>query len=124
MSLEVIKKQNNNKITLLLDGSIDTGSIDILNKALTDLDYENLDLTLDFTNLSYITSVGLHALLICRKKLSEDRIRIVGMNEAVHEVFEMTGFLDYFPLESIEAPCVAQESLLQAAACLSGRQRS
>ncbi len=90
MSLEVIKKENKNKITLELNGSIDTGSIEVLNEALAGLDYEDLDLTLDFTELSHITSVGLRTLLICRKKLSEDRIRIVGMNEAVHEVFEMT----------------------------------
>lgn len=47
MSLEVIKKENKNKITLELNGSIDTGSIEVLNEALAGLDYEDLDLTLD-----------------------------------------------------------------------------
>lgn len=85
-------------MTLELIGILNTGTSNVLSEALDKLDYEDLDLTLDFAQLSYITSVGLRQLLVIRKKLSEDKVRIANMNKAVHDVFSMTGFLDYFPI--------------------------
>ena len=97
MKLEIEKKENGNKATLKLKGSINTDTVSIFNDAVDKLNYDDMDLTLDFANLSYITSVGLRSLLVVRKKLSEDRIRIIGMNETVYEIFKVTGFLDFFP---------------------------
>ncbi len=99
MSLRIYRKEEGKSVTLILDGEINTETAAVFNKALESLDYEDLDLTFDFSDLNYITSVGLRALLITRKKLEEDRIRIIGMNEAVHEVFEVSGFIDFFPIQ-------------------------
>ncbi len=100
MNLEVIKKQNGNRTTLEMKGAINTNIVYVLNDAIDGLDFEDLDLTLDFSNLSYITSVGLRTMLVLRKKLSEDRIRIIDMSEVVYDVFKMSGFVDFFPIES------------------------
>lgn len=106
MRLEIEKIVNGKKVILILKGEVNTNTVSVLNEALDELDYEGLDLTYDFSNLVYITSVGLRALLISRKKLSEDRIRIIGMNEAVHNVFEVSGFFDFFPAKKAEETCV------------------
>ncbi len=103
MDLEIQKKENGNKVTLKLKGTINTETVSVLNDEVNKLDFSGIDLTLDFTDLSYITSAGLRTLLIIRKKLSEDRIRIIGMNDAVYEVFKVTGFLDFFPIDPVES---------------------
>lgn len=102
MELEIKKTRNGNKITLELNGVINTETVGPLNEIADELDLDDIDLTLDFSKLSYITSVGLRTLLRIRKKISEDRIRIIGMNQAVFDVFEMSGFSDYFPIKKAE----------------------
>ena len=100
MQLEIVKNQNGRKITIAPKGMINTNTVSAFSDALDSLDYDGLDLTLDFSGLSYITSAGLRALLIVRKRLTEDTMRIVGMNEAVHEVFRVSGFLGFIPVVS------------------------
>ncbi len=85
-----------------LSGILNTGSAARFSETMQALDYNGLDLTLDFSGLEYITSAGLRALLIVRKKLREDRIRIVHMNDAVREVFEISGFSGFIPVLSDE----------------------
>lgn len=98
MQLEIHKTGNNQKVTLAPKGTINTDTVSVLNDALASLNYDGLDLTLDFSDLSYITSVGLRALLVARKKLTEETMRIIHMNEAVHAVFEVSGFLSFIPV--------------------------
>ncbi len=86
-----------------LTGKLSTDTAPAFSKAMQALDYDGMDLTLDFSGLDYITSAGLRVLLIVRKKLSEDRIRIVHMNDAVREVFELSGFSSFIPIVSEES---------------------
>ena len=113
MQLEIVKNQNGRKITIAPKGMINTNTVSAFSDALDSLDYDGLDLTLDFSGLSYITSAGLRALLIVRKRLTEDTMRIVGMNEAVHEVFRVSGFLDFIPVVSASGmsslPCIVRK---------------
>ena len=53
------------------------------------------ELTFDFTDLDYISSAGLRVLLSAQKIMNQQGgMRIVGANEIVLEVFEITGFSD------------------------------
>ena len=101
--------ENGNKVTLEVSGVINTETVSVLNDAVDALDFDDIDLTLDFARLSYITSVGLRTLLRVRKKISEERIRITGMNKLVYEVFEMSGFSDYFPIEEADSAYLLPE---------------
>lgn len=84
--------KNENKVTVAIHGVIDTETSGTLNEALLALDYSDLDLTLDFENTEYITSAGLRVLLVARKKLSDETMRIIHVNESIADVFRMTGF--------------------------------
>lgn len=64
---------------------------------------QELDLTLDFSNLDYITSAGLRTLLVARKKLPSERMRIVHANASVYDVFEITGFNSFISIEADQA---------------------
>ena len=58
MQLEVTKTGSGQKITLAPKGVINTQTISTLDEAFASLNYDGLDLTLDFSGLSYITSAG------------------------------------------------------------------
>ena len=58
------------RTTLAVSGMINTDTAAQLQNALLSLDYSGLDLTLDFKDVSYITSAGLRVLLVARKKLT------------------------------------------------------
>ena len=90
--LTVKTNKNGNKVTVVTEGVIDTETSHYLNNALLELDYSDLDLTLDFDKTDYITSAGLRVLLIARKKLSDNTMRVINVNEVVEHVFNVTGF--------------------------------
>ena len=90
--LKVYVNKNENRVTVSTEGVIDTETASKLNEALLELDYTNLDLTLDFDKTKYITSAGLRVLLVARKKLTDESMRIINVNEVVEDVFNVTGF--------------------------------
>lgn len=90
--LSVKVNKNNKMVTVSTEGVIDTDTASKLSNALLELDYSNLDLTLDFDKTNYITSAGLRVLLIARKKLNDETMRIINVNEVIEHVFKVTGF--------------------------------
>ena len=86
--------KNGNQVVVSTEGVIDTQSASKLSDVLLELDYGDLDLTLDFGRTDYITSAGLRVLLVARKKLTDDTMRIINVNEVIEEVFKVTGFSD------------------------------
>ena len=90
--LVVNVNKNGNKVIVATEGVIDTETASDLGAVLLELDYSNLDLTLDFERTDYITSAGLRVLLITRKKLTDDTMRIINVNELIESVFKVTGF--------------------------------
>ena len=92
--MELTKKTDGSNALIEITGTIDTQTSEILGEALLSLDYNGLTLTIDFKNTKYITSAGLRVLLVARKKLSYDNMRIINVNPEIAEVFETTGFSD------------------------------
>lgn len=92
--LTVKVNKNGNQVTVATEGVIDTQSASKLNDALLELDYGDLDLTIDFAKTDYITSAGLRVLLVARKKLTDETMRIINVSEVIADVFNVTGFSD------------------------------
>ena len=90
--LEIYVNENENRVVVATEGVIDTETAFDFSAALLKLDYGNLDLTLDFDKTDYITSAGLRVLLVARKKLTDDTMRIINVNENIEHVFKATGF--------------------------------
>ena len=87
------KKENGNSLEIAVEGRLDTMTAPQLEEAL----YRGLpgvtDLTFDFTELKYISSAGLWLLLSVYKSLiGKGNMRVINVNDAVREVFEITGF--------------------------------
>ena len=74
------------------------GKIDVTNAAEFEKEVnEEIDniayLTIDLSEVNYISSVGLRAFLSFQKKLqSKDKMRIINVQSEVLEIFKMVGF--------------------------------
>ena len=102
-----IKISKENDISIVsLEGSLDTNTSKEAGDQLDRLVEEGeLKLLIDLTNLEYVSSSGLRILLATSKKLKplKGEMRICGLNETVHEVFEISGFTMIFKvLKTIE----------------------
>lgn len=97
MSLQIEKK---NGAALSLTGRLDTVTAPELEKALAELLPQADSLVLDLGSLEYISSAGLRVILKAYKALSaKGGLKLTGVQEAVREVFDITGFSDFLDME-------------------------
>ena len=98
--MKITKNVNGNIATIALEGRLDTTTAPELEKELKAV-IESADaLTLDFSDLDYISSAGLRVLLSAHKAMSKKGgMKVVNVNELVREVFDVTGFSDILTIE-------------------------
>ena len=78
-----------------LEGRLDTTTAPELEKAISNEGDSLKSLVLDFNGVDYISSAGLRVLLTAQKKMNvQGSMELVGVSEAVMDIFEMTGFAD------------------------------
>lgn len=98
MTLNIEK--TNESATIKINGRLDTISAPMLENAVNELPASINDLVLDVRDMEYISSAGLRVLLMAQKKMSKaGTMKLVGVCDAVMEVFEMTGFADILTVE-------------------------
>lgn len=88
------------KLTVALQGRLDTTTAPQLETELkASLDGVE-DLVLDFSELEYISSAGLRVLLSAQKTMSRQGSMVVrNVNSDIMEVFELTGFADILTIQ-------------------------
>ncbi|HBL41133.1 MAG TPA: anti-sigma factor antagonist [Ruminococcaceae bacterium] len=98
--MNIIKTNENNALTLAIQGRLDTTTAPELEQVLqSELDGVAL-LRMDFEQLEYISSAGLRVLLSAQKRMNKQGDMVVcNVNETVAEVFEITGFSDVLNIE-------------------------
>ena len=98
--MKINKKQDGSKLVIALEGRLDTTTAPDLEKELkTSLDGVT-DLTLDLTNLDYISSAGLRVLLSAHKTMmKQGQMKVTNASDIVKEVFDVTGFSDILTIE-------------------------
>ena len=94
-----IKKEND--VTIIeIAGRLDTTTAPELEKAINSEGDALKSLVLDFKCVDYISSAGLRVLLTAQKKMNaQGSMELVGVSEAVMDIFEMTGFADILVIE-------------------------
>ena len=98
--LKITKKIEDKALTFALDGRLDTITAPQLETEIK----ESIDgvvlLVLDFEKLEYISSAGLRVLLSAQKVMNvQGKMKIMHVNQAVMDIFEITGFVDIFTIE-------------------------
>lgn len=91
--MNIKKKKSGSTLTVIISGRIDTTTAPEVDSSIN----ESLDgvqsLILDFTGVNYVSSAGLRVLLALQQKMmSRDGMKLVGVNDDVNDVFEVTGF--------------------------------
>ena len=98
--LNINKKLEDEKLTISLEGRLDTTTAPQLETMLK----ENIDgvkeLVIDFEKLEYISSAGLRVLLSAQKTMSKQgSMKVINVSDLIKEIFEVTGFIDILTIE-------------------------
>lgn len=98
--MTISKTLEGSTLTLALEGRLDTTTSPDLEEALgASLDGVT-QLVFDFTRLDYLSSAGLRVLLSAQKRMNKQgSMKLVHVNDAVKEVFDITGFADFLTIE-------------------------
>ena len=90
------KKFSRSSIEMFLSGRLDTATAPQFEHKIKQLEDDMTELILDFSELTYISSMGLRVLLQTHKAMSSKKQKLVirNLGESIREVFEMTGFIN------------------------------
>lgn len=98
--LNIKKTEENGKVSIALEGRLDTVTAPELEKVLGEALPGADELTLDFAGLEYVSSAGLRVLLSAQKTMNrQGSMKLTNVCEIVREVFEVTGFTDILTIE-------------------------
>ena len=94
MSVNIESKLDNNFWNVDINGELDVAGADKVKSHLNNLIEEQaLDVKIDFTNLEYIDSTGLGALIgvLKRLKVNDKDIYVLNARKNVKKIFSITG---------------------------------
>lgn len=98
--MTITKNNEGNKLTVAIEGRLDTTTAPNLEAELNSSLEGIADLVLDMSELQYISSAGLRVLLSAQKTMNKQgKMVIKNVNEEIKEVFEITGFVDILTIE-------------------------
>ena len=98
--MTIQKIQENNNLTIELEGRLDTITAPELEQELKGLLPGVEHLVIDLAATEYISSAGLRVLLSAQKTMNRQGDMLVkGANEVIMEIFEVTGFVDILKIE-------------------------
>jgi anti-sigma B factor antagonist len=100
MSATVFEK-NGTVLTVKPEGRLDTAAVTELDAELKQQLDGVQDIIFDFSNVNYITSIGLRMLLGLAQRAEEKKgsLRLIHVGETIIEVFEMVGFMELMQVE-------------------------
>ena len=98
--MKIEKIQDGRKLTIALEGRLDTTTAPVLESELKNILDGVEELVFDFSKLEYISSAGLRVLLFANKTIwGKGAMKVTNVNELVQEVFEVTGFSSFLTIE-------------------------
>lgn len=96
--MNIEKKSSGASLTVTVSGRLDTLTAPALEQELKTFLDGVTQLVLDFKDLEYISSAGLRVLLGAHKAMKGNLI-VKNANQALMEVFDITGFADILTIE-------------------------
>jgi len=98
--MTITTKIEGEKLTVALEGNLDTVTSPDLEKALNGLLPSVAHLVLDLAKLEYISSAGLRVILSTSKVMArQGTMNLVNVPENIKEIFDMTGFSEVLNIE-------------------------
>ena len=98
--LNINKVSEGEKLTVDLEGRLDTSTAPQLENELKESIGSVKELVMDFSKLEYISSAGLRVLLSAQKIMNKQgSMKLTHVNDVIGEIFEVTGFSDILTIE-------------------------
>ena len=98
--MTIEKKLNGESATLVVAGRLDTQTAPEFEKELDSVVSNLKELTFDMAGLEYVSSAGLRVILKAQKIMNtQGSMKLIGVNDSIMEVFDITGFLDILTIE-------------------------
>ena len=106
-----IKEEKRGKVKIVgLCGRLDASSSPGVEKQLRALIDQGEDrLVLDFSELTYISSLGLRVLIVAAKDVQKvnGKLTLAGLNDHIHEIFRIAHFTNIFSIYPSREEAVA-----------------
>ena len=98
--LKVSVNKDGDTYTVLVEGRLDTLTSPQLDEEINKIIGDAKKLIFDLDKLAYISSAGLRVLLGAAQQLDgKGEMVLIHVTEAVHEIFDVTGFIQVFNIE-------------------------
>ena len=98
--MTITKTQDADKLTIAIEGRLDTASSPQLEGELRTAVNGITELTFDLEKLDYISSAGLRVLLATQKVMNrQGEMKVVNVKPEIMEIFDVTGFVDILNIE-------------------------
>lgn len=98
--MQINFNRDKEKLTVSPVGRLDTATSTEFEKTLGELLDGVSDLVLDMTKVEYVSSAGLRVILKVQKVMfNQGKMKLIGVNESIMEVFEITGFSNILKIE-------------------------
>ena len=98
--MQINYNKESEKLTVAPEGRLDTATALEFEKALSELLNGVSDLILDMKKVTYVSSAGLRVLLKLQKIMfNQGKMKLIGVNDTVMEVLEITGFANILRIE-------------------------
>lgn len=98
--MNIVKTQEDGKLTVALEGRLDTVTAPQLEGELRTAVSGISELVLDLGALDYVSSAGLRVLLSAQKVMNrQGKMTIRNVKPEILEIFEVTGFTDILNIE-------------------------
>lgn len=99
--MTITKNQEADKLTVSLEGRLDTTTSPQLEGELRASVNGVKELTFDLEKLDYVSSAGLRVLLAAQKVMNrQGGMKIKNVKQEIMEIFEVTGFVDILNIEN------------------------
>lgn len=98
--LNINKAEEGSKLTISLQGRLDTTTAPQLDEEVKQLQDKVTELTFDMADLQYISSAGLRVLLSAQKLMNKQgSMTITNVSPEIMEIFDVTGFCDILTIK-------------------------
>ena len=98
--LNINKDADGSKLTIALQGRLDTTTAPQLDEEVKQLQDKVTDLNFDMSELQYISSAGLRVLLSAQKLMNKQgSMTISNVSPEIMEIFDVTGFCDILTIK-------------------------
>ena len=93
--METREVNENGKLVLFVSGEIDGTNVDSFEEQLNAFADKTDNVTLNLSELEYVSSTGLRVFLTMQKKAKQKghKMELVHVNEEVMDIFTVTGFV-------------------------------